>query len=390
MGIMMRSILAFGLGILATIATAAYAQPRQPSSDEEILERIPEPMRGLRRLQNLLLTRSHDMELAAQLAQSHLTLAQRTGDPRHLGYAQASLSPWWQEPRPPSRIALLRATLHQRRHDFQAALRDLEYVLAADPANAQAWFSRAMVLQVLGDYAAAAQSCRRLGGLVDKATAAACRDTVRSFSGHAVDSYDRLSDVIQTDVQVTPELRLWILTTLAEITVRINRPDTADRHFRAALTLDKHDLYLLNAYADFLLDQNRPRAVKALLEGVGNSDGTILRLALAERALKGDVNQYTSVLAERFASYRQRDDSMHLREEARFALYVQNDPARALALALENWRRQREPWDARLVLVSALAARDQAAARSTLRWMEESGIEDVRLQTLAAQLAAQR
>lgn len=393
MDLLMRSILALGFWILVMLAAVAQAQPRRPSSDHEVLETVLEPRRGLvlKRLRDLLSTSSANIDLAAQLAQAHLTLATRTGDPRHLGYAQAALAPWWRQSKPPLRIALLRSSLHQKRHDFQAALRDLEYVLATDPTNAQAWFSQAVVWQVLGDYPAAEQSCRHLEGLVSKTTTTVCQEAVQSFSGHATSSYNRLIELLgAADGRMTPELRLWVLTALAEIAVRIDRVDAAERHFRAALALDEHDLYVLSAYADFLLDQGQPRAVKTLLEGAGTSDGVLLRLALAEQALNADTNRYASILAQRFVSYRWREDKAHFREQARFALQVEKDPAQALSHALENWRRQREPWDARLVLLSALAAHDHSSAEPTLRWIKKSGIEDVRLNRLATQLAAQR
>jgi len=53
---------------------------------------------------------------------------------------------------------------------------------------------------------------------------------------------------------------------------------------------------------------------------------------------------------------------------------------------LANWRVQREPADARLVLEAALACGDKPAAKQVLDWLKANKLEDRRLQTLAKQL----
>ena len=55
-------------------------------------------------------------------------------------------------------------------------------------------------------------------------------------------------------------------------------------------------------------------------------------------------------------------------------------------LALENWATQREPADARILLEAALAARQPAAARPVLDWLDRTGLEHARIRALADQL----
>ena len=74
------------------------------------------------------------------------------------------------------------------------------------------------------------------------------------------------------------------------------------------------------------------------------------------------------------------------RAEARFALRILDDKPRALRLALENWRLQKEPGDARLVLEAALAAEAPEEARPVLDWLAETGIEDVAIRSLGRRL----
>jgi hypothetical protein len=74
-----------------------------------------------------------------------------------------------------------------------------------------------------------------------------------------------------------------------------------------------------------------------------------------------------------------------VREEARFTLALLRDPQQALQHAQANWKVQREPADARILLESALAAGNREAAQPVLDWLSANHVEDLRLQRLATQ-----
>ena len=80
---------------------------------------------------------------------------------------------------------------------------------------------------------------------------------------------------------------------------------------------------------------------------------------------------------------------MHLREEARYRLALADDADGALRLATANWRAQREFWDARLLLESALAARNPKAAGEVAAWLAATGLEDARLRPLLQRLGGE-
>ena len=118
---------------LAVVATAAAA-PFIPQSDQQVLERLPfaasDPvMRELRALSDRLKRQPDNLPLALGLARRYLELGRVTGDPRYAGYAQAALAPWWELPQPPEEVLVMRATLRQRMHLFDAALTDLSAAL---------------------------------------------------------------------------------------------------------------------------------------------------------------------------------------------------------------------------------------------------------------------
>ena len=183
--------------------------------------------------------------------------------------------------------------------------------------------------------------------------------------------------------------KLWVLVRLAELAQRLGKIELAESYFKQAVALNISDTFLLAAYADLLLDQHRPDAVETLLKDRTRSDVLLLRLVFAEQTLKlPTFEQLARTLASRYAAAQLRGDTVHQQEEARFALAVEHDPAKALDLALKNWVVQREPRDARIVLEAALAAKQTAAAKQVIEWIGTSGIEDPTLLQLAQKIKA--
>ena len=373
------------------LSSCAHAAPFRPTDDSEVLERLPVPddaeRQTLRRLRARLSGTPHDLTLALDLARRYLAVGRAEADPRYYGYAEAALEPWLGMAEPPVETLVLRAIIRQSQHAFDAAIDDLDRVLAVRPNHPQAQLSRAFVLQVLGRLDEAAESCRRLPSGIDRLIAATCHARVAGLTGRAAEARATLEDALANASGSESGLRLWALTNLAEIAARSGDAPAAERRFREAMALGLRDTYLLTAYADFLLDQGRHAEVRRLLSDEMRADGLLLRQVLAERALGDDgFEAKAATLAARFAEARQRGDARHLREEARFALQVRDDPVAALDLALENWRTQREPADARLVLEAAIASGMTDRAAETLRWLDKTGLHDVRLTGLAQML----
>jgi Tfp pilus assembly protein PilF len=381
------------VGATLVLAATVAAEPYVPTDDSAVLERLPSPddprLQKLRVLADSLSDRPEDLELALDVARRYVALGTAEGDPRYFGLAQGALRAWWEEPEPPAGVRLVRAAVRRAQHDFDSALADLDAVLAVNPSHAQAQLDRAVLLEVLGDFLEAERACFRVARLRPGLVAEACMASSGSLSGMAGPSYEALGAALETETRADARGRLWALTILGEIAARRGEAPAAERHFTEALALGRRDVYLLAAYADLLLDQARYREVAALLEGESANDLLLLRRALAARHL-GDpsAEEHRRVLEARFAAIRLRGDIPHLREEARFELFLRDDAARALELARENWARQRGPADARILLEAALAAGAPEAARPVLDWLQATRIEDVALSRLAQQLAS--
>lgn len=366
----------------------AGAAPYIPANGGQVLERLPASLdrlqRELGRLRTELAANPTDLGRAAQLARRYIEQARRDGDPRFLGYAQAALKPWWGLPRAtaPAEVLVLRATLAQSTHDFSAALADLDEALRREPANAQAWLTRATIEQVVGRYEAARRSCARLFGRTPDLVLQTCLASIGSVSGEARASYEKLKRMLEARRDAPAPLRAWSGTLLAEMAERLGEHGAADAHFREALRADPEDSYLLAAYADFLLDRGRPQDVLRLLEGRTAADALLLRHAIALQALGSPrAAQQVAALRARFEAARRRGDTVHRREEARFALALDGNPGEAVRLAKLNWAVQKEPADLRILAQAAAASSDADAGRLVRDWLRHSRIEDRRLPT---------
>lgn len=370
--------------------TSALTTPYIPRDDATVLERLPlrraDPAAAeLRQLRAAAAARTDDPATAAALARRYFELAMAQGDPRYVGYAEGALRSW-RAGDAPADVLFVRGLLKQYRHDFQGALCDLEGALRREPELIGARFWRAAIFMVGADYRAAREECRALEPIASELLAAGCRAAVDGATGKARPAYDDLKTALERQ-PVAPEIRLWVLTRLAEFAWRLDELAIAERHFREALALGTRDDFLLAAYADFLLEQGRPKEVGDLLAKWGLSDNLLLRLALAAKRLGlADAQKHAHALDQRFAAAALRGERFHLAEEARFLLDLKGDAKGALAAAAENWKSQREPRDAAMLLEAALAARDPKAAAPALRWLEESGFESTPLRRLAAQL----
>ena len=382
--------------LCACLPVLAPAAPYTPKDGGTVIEQLPRradaTQLALRGLRQQLTDNPQDLALAAGLAQRYIALARSETDPRYLGYAQAALAPWWRQAAPPVPVRLLRATILQSTHQFGPALHDLDAVIAQEPANGQAWLTRATVLTVQGDYAKATASCARLSALSTQLVTVTCIANVASVTGRAAASERLLDLTLQRSAGAAPELESWALTLLAEMATRRGEMALAEARYATALARQPRDSYLLGAYADFLLDQRRPQEVVKLLKDQQRIDALLLRYALALQALPGQqtaLQAATAELTARFNAAMQRGDTVHQREQARFALFLQRDVPAAVQLAQKNWAIQKEVPDMRILLETTLAARNYAAAQPVLAWVAANGVEDVALQRLVRQLGPQ-
>jgi hypothetical protein len=400
------TMLATSLLAIATIATGAESALDTPTDDGAIVEHLPvhigdaaqrRAARAAERAQRDALRRHPDeLPLALTAARDAIARARLQGDPRELGAAEAALATWWSLRDPPPEVRLLRATVRQSQHDFDAARTDLDALLAAPAAvplavRAQAELTRAAIDQVRARYDDALAGCRHLAGPDFAAlggnvqlSALACQAEIASLRGRADLASAALQRLAGADDASNPGATAtpaWLTLMRAELAER--RGDAQAGALYAQALRARADVYTLCAYADWLLDHERAAEVPALLKGHEAADPVLLRLAIAYRRLHGARDartvEATRTLGERFDAALLRGDRSHGREQSRYERELHDRPLAALALAQKNWTVQREPADAVALVRAARAAHRPEAAEPVWRLMRETGGRDARL-----------
>ena len=356
--------------LLAAVAgLSASAAPIVPTHDGQVIERLPDVVRA---------GTAADPGAALRDARALLDAGRREGDPRLAGRALARLARWQSDPRAPAELVLLLAQTEQHLHQFDRARARLQALVAREPGQPQAWLTLATLHRVQGRYAESDAACRAIVQLRVQPYGDACAAENLALKGE----FDAARRQLQALIARASEAgtRAWLWTTLAELEQRAGRAGASDQAWRQSLAAGR-DSYAAIAYADFLLEQKRPREAWTLLQPEPRSDAALLRLAIAaRRAGLPEAAALDAELRERFSLADQRTGpSGHERERALMALEIERDPAAALRAARANVERQREPLDLLLLARSAAAAGDATAANEARVLARRIGLHDVRL-----------
>jgi hypothetical protein len=398
------------LGLVTSAAQGAARTPYVPATDAALVQRLtqglallgatgaakpmaPSAGAGLP-LHTALLQQPNNLGLALATAKDAVQRARDTGDPRALGQAQAALAPWWSRADAPDAVRLLQATILQSQHHFSAALKLLDALIAnpapdtPPPLLQQARLTRATVHQVQGRLDEAALDCQALSTTT---LGAVCNAELRSLRGEPSRAARELA---QLRHQGAAHHQGWLALLQAELALRLGDSASAAQHFETALA-QASSVYVRVAQADALLDQGHNQQALAALapfEATGDEpDAVLLRRAIAlKRSQHASAPAAAAALQQRFLDARTSAQALHLREEARFALDVQDQPARAWALAQTNWQSQREPADALLYVRAAVAAGALEQAQQLSQQLKARGWHDVRLDRSLARPGPQR
>lgn len=307
-----------------------------------------------------------------------MDIGRATADPRFVSYAQATLGPWVAGPHPDPAALTLTATSLQYLHRFDTALRLLDQALAIQRFNAQAWLTKATVLQVQGHFAEARQACRPLIQISGQLIALTCLTSVNSLTGKLNSSYLALRGVFTDDPRLDSGVRVWILDQLADMAQRQGDDAAAEHWYQAALHVNPQDGYTKGEFADLLLRNGREADVLALLQGDEQQDNLLLRLAIAGTRMRiARALGWGDEFQARYEAARRDGDLTHLREQARFLLEVRGSAKAALDLASRNWDVQKEPADVRIYWAAASRAGSEADLRRLREWIRAVGYEDV-------------
>ena len=257
----------------ALLAPPVQSAPRTPAGDATVIEKLPfragdSRARELEALRARVRKAPGDATAAAELAQAYFEVAQARGDPRYVGYADAVVSEFKQQPS--ADLLVVRGMLRQYRHEFDEALVDFAAALAQDPERADAHAWRGAIYLVEAKYDNARKECAALLRLQRHVLHGGCTGLVQAYTGQLSSAYTSLQHALT--LARYDDQRLWLLTRLGEVCAWLGQNARAERHYRDALALGQDDGYLLAAWADFLLDNKRPAEVLRLLAAWEASD----------------------------------------------------------------------------------------------------------------------
>ena len=373
--------------LLVTLLHDVPAAPITPTRDDEVIEVLPALPGGraeARRVRQQLAQRPNDPAVALTAAKAYLDQAHEQGDPRFAGMAMAAIAGWRDDASAPDDVLMMRATLQQYLHDFDASVATLQTLLARGGApRPQAWLTLATVRRVQGRYAESDAACAEVLRAGATLHANACAAENAALRGDLARARATFAELL-ADPRQPASTRAWLTTSVAELEQRAGRPAAAEAAFRAALALDP-DPYTTLAYADLLIEQKRPAQALALLKDQSRSDAVLLRLAIAgTQARTPAATTDAAEMRERIALANERPEAkvFHGREQAMFALQVDGDAARALALAQGNVAQQREPLDLVVLAQAARASGRPEAIDAAQKLAAEIGLVDARVRAL--------
>jgi len=368
---------------------SAAAAPFVPGDDAQVLESgLPNTDPRVRQMHDLaaqLAAAPNSLPLAMHLAERQLAMGVAEADPRFVGYARGTLAAWWHDGTAAPPLRILRARIMQAQHEFAPASSDLRAALVEAPQSAEALLVLASIDEATGDLVEAKDLCARFAQGHSGLAGVACVASIGALTGNRKASAEMLADAIQHISTLDRSQLLWALTILGETAIQGDDP-AADQYLREALALDRGNVYALTVYADYLLEHGEAPEVLRLLRGFERVDALYLRFALAAQATDDpQFPAYRADLAARFAAARLQGDTVHLRDTARFTLDIEHVPARALGLASQNWQTgHKAPADLRVLLATAVACHDVAAAKPALDWIAATRLEDATTERLSS------
>ncbi len=311
-------------------------------------------------------------EESAVVARLSLEIFQATGNARLLGAAESAIAAWDNVPQPPSTVWLLRGRILQTRHHFAAAAQDLSLFNRVYVGVPEALLLEADAWRRAGAVARSRGVCMQLAlhGRMDLATF--CAAEVLLSVGQPGAALARVESVIDYAASLPAAERNWALAIYADVLCASGNPGRAATIWAKVLESDSAPLSYQLAYADVLLSLARYQDVVELLGEDAQMTGALLRVIVAATRL-GHANaasRQAALKARLDLGSRMAAGELHLREQALYALWLDEDVEKSLALALRNWELQKGWEDAALVLEIADRLHNTGAMRRIRDWQQ--------------------
>jgi tetratricopeptide (TPR) repeat protein len=252
----------------------------------------------------------------------------------------------------------------------------LDQALTLQPADTNARLSRATILTVRGDYAAARADCQQISAQNRPDIGFLCLATTQILTANGPGYAKRLQAILSRPGLLDPQLHGWAMGLIAEIAIHQGDRPLAMTQLQAVLADNPLALRERVMLADLLLADGAPQAAMDLLAAAPDTDGVLIRRVQAARAIGDSTTEarLAAILDKRFKLNLDLGLNAHAREEGLYFLTVAHDPALALTRASVNWALQHEVEDAVLLLDAAEAAGQPDAAQPVRDWMAANAV----------------
>lgn len=307
-------------------------------------------------------------------------------DSQSLGYAKGLLNYWQNSEIVPADIRVYRAIIAQQQHAFDKALNDLTIVLEENPQHLQARATRAAIHLAMGNYEKAAQDCRATAFKVDPLQTANCLAQVQGPRGQAQVMAERLETLLSLNSTFEMSLKREMLTTLGDLYVMMKNQKRAQLAYTEALAISPNHPYLVAQFSELLIQHEKYEELSGFLAELKSTLGTRLYQTIAKRhqsASKESMRLSAASIRNELESIDLREGSDTAKYWAMYFLYIEADDTQALRYAQRNWQSQKSLSDARLLKRAAQAVNDTKQLAQLDAWLNERGIVDSTLQSIA-------
>ena len=389
-GLLALSPLRASIFLLFFCPSVLLAQTRFEPEDSAVLFRVDFQFNkadGLRQAMEAWRANPQDISTATSAAKTAFLAASRHGDLRWLGTAKAMLDPWWVKPDLPSDTFFVRALVRQGMHDFGGALNDLNAAISADANQSQFWAWRFAVYMVRSEIAKASAECQAIGERFGAAEKESCSAVLLYRTGKPELAIEKFNELARHPDYQGENAQEWLAFHQGEARRVAGDVQAANKVWQSYLKQGRAAHGIQVALIDSLINVGDFASALRLNMGPQRSDALLVSAIQAAQALNnGQDAVLRADIEQRLMQRELRGESLNERPFVKYYLYVRQDPPKALEMATESWKTEREPADALLFAQAALRSGEPLQAISLLQWQMETGYREPELDRLLGQI----
>ncbi|MBL4826773.1 MAG: hypothetical protein JKY66_03510 [Spongiibacteraceae bacterium] len=376
----MAALLAITVLAFVLIATLAHKETAPylliTSADaSSVIYQLPKNTKKLFEIstaqKNHSITKTNESQ-ALVLSQQALEAYQNTAKSRYLRIAKSALQPWWHDEKPSAALWLLRGRILQTQHKFEEAAIDLTTLSANYPQLSEARLLATDAWRRAGQLTKAKKACFAVALSARPLLAQFCAVEILLTAGD-YDNANRLVEKALANLAfLSNSEQRWAQAIYADTLLATGDINGAAQVWLTITADNNTALSYKLAYADVLLTLSRPQEAIHILEETGTAMPVLLRRAAAAKALNdpGFKSMTRSLNTQFNFTKKTAEANLHLREQALYFLWIEDDAEQALRLATKNWKFQKGWEDAELVLNIAKKIGDRSSIKRINDWRE--------------------